>query len=840
MNTDARSATFESLRNSRGIAVAGLMLVGIKLLSLRFSNAAPAELLVLLENCALTLLIVVAAWRASSRSLRYAQVFWRCVVVVALIWTVNFGFAAFALIRGLTASASVAGWPIVVINSFPLGVAFTVPLLLREDRQEMKIGWLQALDVAQFALIVFSLFLAFFYVPSLGVVSDFERMRYFRGMHFMRDGFLALGYVYRGLRSRSSDLRKLHFHMSVFLTAYGVTSVLAPYAHLSWHWSPLLAYLIADVPVLGLLAMAATWKQKNPIPEPIGEDRDGIVWTQMLALVLPVSVLALASRISSQHMRLAWILVTGSFFLYAIRLLVMHRRQNRTVTRLAAMEERFSKAFKSSPAAISISCLSDGRIVDANDRWLGLMNLTREQAIGKTSVDLGIFASAEKRRKMLGLLQDRGSLRGINLKLCLQERTLETLASAEVIELGGEPLIISSILDLTDFKNVTQQLYQAQKMELIGSLAGGVAHDFNNLLTIITGYSALALSRNLDAQSEEEILRIKEASGKAAALTRQLLAFGRRQILTPRNICLNAVVAPIQKLLQRTIGDNIEIITSLDPESGTVYADPVQIDQVAMNLAVNARDAMPQGGKLIFATKNLDLTVAYPGKGFEIPPGRYVVLIVADTGTGIQPENLDRIFEPFFTTKGVGVGTGLGLSTVYGIVRQSRGWIWAESDVGVGTSFKICLPRVDLPADAVQVDHPGLENLSGEGTVLVVDDDDAICELAAKILYQYGYHVITATSGKDAERWAREFDQEIHLLVTDVVMAGTSGQQLAEKLKKQRPTLKIIYMSGYQHLTHSHEVPVDLPAAILGKPFAPADLAREAKKILRDFQTSDS
>jgi PAS domain S-box-containing protein len=822
------------LKDSSGFAIAGMLLVGIKLSFLHFGNGFPAELRVLVENCALTLLIGAAAWRASKRSFLYAQVFWRCVIFVALLWTANFGVAALALISGRTDSPSVAGWPIMVINSFPLGIALMVPLLLREDRKELKIGWLQALDIAQIGLIVFAIVLAFFYIPSLAVASDVERLRYFRGLHLMRDGFLAVGYLYRGWRSSSSDLRKLHFQMSGFLIAYGLTAVLAIHAHMFWHWPVPLAYLMADVPLLGLLAMAATWRQQNAAPHTAAVERKDMIWTQVLALILPASVVALASRASGQHLRAAWILVTASFFLYALRLLVMQRQQNKILTSLAAMEERFSKAFKSSPAAIVISRLSDGTIIDANDRWLGLMNLTRAKAIGRNSVELGIFANTEKREKVMGPLRTCGSVRGINLKLNLKARTLETLASAEVIELGGEPLIISSFLDVTEFTNLKQQLQQAQKMQLIGNLAGGVAHDFNNLLTIITGYSGLALSRSLDAQSEEEILRIKEASAKAAALTHQLLAFSRRQVLSPRNLSLNAVVTPIEKLLQRTIGDHIEMITSLDADAGTVYADPVQIEQVVMNLAVNARDAMPLGGTLIFATKNLDLIEAYPGKGFEIPPGRYVMLIVADTGTGIPPDNLDRIFEPFFTTKGVGAGTGLGLSTVYGIVKQSGGWIWADSDVGVGTSFKVCLPRVDLPADVIQVNHHGLENLTGKGTVLVVDDDSAVCELAAKVLDQYGYQVITATSGEDAKRWAQDSNQEIHLLITDVVMSKTSGKQLAQHLKDRRPDLKILYMSGYPHVSLSGEEAADLCASILAKPFDPADLAREAKRVLND------
>jgi signal transduction histidine kinase len=420
----------------------------------------------------------------------------------------------------------------------------------------------------------------------------------------------------------------------------------------------------------------------------------------------------------------------------------------------------------------------------------------------------------------------------MNFNFKLHGRVLETLVSADVFELAREPLIIASILDVTELKNVTQQLQQAQKMELVGSLAGGVAHDFNNLLTVISGYSALALNKDLDPDLAENIRLIEEAAGRAAALTRQLLAFSRRQVLQPRNISLNTTVEHIETLLRRTIGENIKLVVSLAPQLGTVHADPVHMEQVVMNLAVNARDAMPRGGTLLFETKNLDLPLPYPAAGFEIPAGRYIMFVVTDTGTGISPEHLDRIFEPFFTTKGVGSGTGLGLSTVYAIVKQSAGYIWVYSDVGVGTTFKVCLPRVDLPPDPIRLDVSGGENLTGSETVLVVDDDARVCELTAKVLSQYGYHVITADSAEHAERRADEFADEIHLLVTDLVLSGESGKELAQQLKTKRPLLKTLYMSGYPHVTHSVKTGADFWEGTLPKPFAPVDLARAAKNAL--------
>ena len=824
------------MKESRGIVLCGLLLVAVKLFLLPFQDSLPTELLVLVESCALALLIAVTAWRASNRSHSYARALWRCVAVAALLWAVNFGVGVFAFIHARAPSPGntpTAAWVVMVINSLPVAVALTVPLLLREDGNKLKIGWPEVLDIAQLGLIVVSAFLVFLYIPSLGVVSDVERIRYFNGLHVLRDGFLAVGYLYRGSRSLFPDVRRLQFRMSGFLVAYGVCAVLSLHAHQYWHWSPLLAYVISDLPALVLLAMAATWRQGEAMPRPgVAGDRESTVWMQILAVVLPVSVVALASQIIGQRLRVAWFLVTASFFLYAVRLLVMQRHQKKTLSSLAAMEEKFSKAFKSSPAAITISRLSDGKLIDGNDRWLDMMKLRREEAIGRTSIEMGIFENVKQREEMLGSLRSGQPVRGMNLNFKIDGQMLETLVSADVIELAGEPLIIASMLDVTELKNVTQQLQQAQKMELVGSLAGGVAHDFNNLLTVITGYSALTLTKGLDPESAENVRRIEEASGKAAALTRQLLAFSRRQVLQPRNISLNTTVEHIETLLRRTIGENIKMAVSLAPHLGSVHADPVHMEQVVMNLAVNARDAMQRGGTLLFETKNLDLSLPYPITGFEIPAGRYVMLVVSDTGTGICPEHLDRIFEPFFTTKGVGSGTGLGLSTVYGLVKQSGGYIWVDSDVGVGTTFKLCLPRVDLPPDPIRLDKTGHENLTGSATVLVVDDDSRVCELTAKILSQYGYHVITADSGEHAERRADEFGDEIHLLVTDLVMPGESGKELAQQLKTKRPALKTLYMSGYPNLTRSVKNGGGFWEATLPKPFAPVDLARAAKNAL--------
>jgi CheY-like chemotaxis protein len=333
-----------------------------------------------------------------------------------------------------------------------------------------------------------------------------------------------------------------------------------------------------------------------------------------------------------------------------------------------------------------------------------------------------------------------------------------------------------------------------------------------------------------------EIHQIEEASDKATALTRQLLALSRRQLLRPRNIALNAVVTGIETMLRRVIGENMEVVFCFPPDLGTVYADPSQIEQVILNLAVNARDAMPDGGNLHFEGRNLDLVTSYAERGFEIPPGRYILLEVADTGTGITPENLDRIFEPFFTTKEVGRGTGLGLSTVYGIVKQSGGNIGVSSVRGRGTTFKIYLPRVDRPVDSLdQQEQPPVVK-PGSETILLVEDDPGVRQLANSILGAKGYRVLAPEHPSEAEQVSAQHSGPIDLLLTDLVMPDISGPELARRVVLRRPKIKVLYMSGYTDDSTIHRRVAEETVAFIAKPFTPTSLQGKVREVLDGAQ----
>jgi signal transduction histidine kinase/CheY-like chemotaxis protein/putative methionine-R-sulfoxide reductase with GAF domain len=378
-----------------------------------------------------------------------------------------------------------------------------------------------------------------------------------------------------------------------------------------------------------------------------------------------------------------------------------------------------------------------------------------------------------------------------------------------------------------------ETLRQSQKMEAIGRLAGGVAHDFNNLLTVIIGHCDLLRVRARDEDAVlREIQEIRRAGERASSLTRQLLAFSRRQVLEPKVLALGGVVPGMLPMLRRLIRQDVELVTLQDPELAHVKTDPGQIEQVIMNLAVNARDAMPRGGRLTVETRNVDLDEAFARRHPPTRPGRYVMLAVSDTGCGMDERTRSRIFEPFFTTKEPGKGTGLGLATVYGIVKQSGGYIWVESEPGRGTSFRIYLPPVEgAVATAETAAAPPVPSLGTE-TVLLVEDEDVVRSLARQMLEMHGYRVLEAGRGPEALRICERHDGDIHLLLTDVVMPDMNGRALAERMKSLRPGIKVLYMSGYTADAIAHHGVLDVDVAFVQKPFSKDSLARKVREAL--------
>lgn len=434
-------------------------------------------------------------------------------------------------------------------------------------------------------------------------------------------------------------------------------------------------------------------------------------------------------------------------------------------------------------------------------------------------------------------------IKGFGCQVMTKERTkLFTEVSVSLMrDSKRQPVGFRGIArDVTERKRVEEEkatlleeLRQSQKMEAIGVLAGGIAHDFNNLLTVITGYCQLSLLELKEGDSlKGNIEEIKAAADRATSLTRQLLAFGRRQVLDMKVLNLNAVIRDMEKMLRRVIGEDIELITFLADDVGKVKTDQGWIEQIIMNLAVNARDAMPCGGKLIIETANAKLDAACARKHAAVKPGHYVKLCVTDTGAGMTREVKEHLFEPFFTTKEKGKGTGLGLSTVYGIVKQSGGNIWVYGEPGLGTTFNIYLPRMNEPREETR-EKVMREKFSGEGeTILVVEDEDDVRRLTVRVLKKQGYNVLEASSVDEALRLCKEHEHPIHMILTDVVMPGMNGPRLAEELIPLHPKMKVLYMSGYTNHVIVRQGILGDGANYIQKPFTIDGLMRKMREVL--------
>jgi PAS domain S-box-containing protein len=412
-------------------------------------------------------------------------------------------------------------------------------------------------------------------------------------------------------------------------------------------------------------------------------------------------------------------------------------------------------------------------------------------------------------------------------------RDIEAVAKSRADE-GGQVTVVLNVRDLTDRKHLEAQLNQAQKMEAIGRLAGGVAHDFNNLTTAILGYSELMLRRlGADDPLRRHVAEVTRAAERAAALTRQLLAFSRKQLLQPRVLDVGEVLERSRGLLERLIGEDIQLVTRADPDVGRVRADPIQLDQVILNLAVNARDAMPRGGRLVLEASNADLDEDYAHEHVTVRPGRYVMLAVSDTGHGMDKETEERIFEPFFTTKEKGQGTGLGLSTVYGIVQQSGGYVWVYSEVGRGTTFKIYLPRVDEEADQpAPASEPAAVRTAASETLLLVEDEASVRELLRELLESAGYKVLEASRPTEAIELAQSHPDPIDVLITDVVMPEMTGPDLARRLVDMRPGLRMLFLSGYTEGVVVDKGLLRDGAHFLQKPFTSDALEAKVREVL--------
>lgn len=497
-------------------------------------------------------------------------------------------------------------------------------------------------------------------------------------------------------------------------------------------------------------------------------------------------------------------------------------------------EAKFQSIFQGMAVGIAL-VNADGRIMESNRAFEKMLGYRGEELFNRSMKELvhpdDTIQDLELQKQLLNGTKDHYQIEKRYIR-----KDGETVWGRLSVSLGQglrEKPTIHMIEDITGWKQLEMQFLQSQKMETVGRLAGGIAHDLNNLFTVLGGYSQLALLQmEGDHPLRSNLEEIKRTVDRAAELTQRLLAISRRQTMNMKVFNLNRLLQGLDKMLVRIIREDIELVLRLSDDLGEVKTDPSQIEQAILNLVVNARDAMPQGGKLIIETRNVELDETYVRSHFDVIPGHYVSISVTDTGCGMSPEVKERIFDPFFTTKSEGKGTGLGLSTVYGIVKQSGGYVWVYSEPQRGTTFKIYLPRVkenldDLTSPAETGDFP-----KGEETLLLVEDEEALRNLTAKVLRDQGYTVLEAANGDEAIKLARNFSQRIHLLVTDLVMPQMGGKKLVEQFKLLHPDCRVLFISGYTDEVMTEQGLLGHGAKFLQKPFSPLEFLRKIREVL--------
>ena len=501
---------------------------------------------------------------------------------------------------------------------------------------------------------------------------------------------------------------------------------------------------------------------------------------------------------------------------------------------LRQSESRYRSLVQSAVYGIYRSSV-DGRFLDVNPALIHMLGYDSADEVVKLDPQREVFVEPAEHERLLQEFQRTGCLDSAEVRWKRKDGSVITVrlsgrAATELDEADQALEIIAE--DITERRALEDQFRQAQKMEAVGRLAGGVAHDFNNLLMVVSGYTEV-LMEALDQNDPllVKVQAIQQAADRATTLTRQLLAFSRKQLLELKVVDVNSIVADMERLLRPLIGENIDLTTKLTPNVGHTRADAGQLEQVIMNLVVNAKDAMPDGGRILIQTSEADPDTARREHSL-IEPGTYILLSVSDTGAGMDRETQSRIFEPFFTTKEKGKGTGLGLSTVYGIVKQGGGYIFAQSEPGCGTTFRIYLPRVADPADSPRVDKHAQAAAGGSETVLLVEDEESVRELVRETLKTRGYTVIEASDGIAGMRVSEEYQGNIEILITDVVMPGMSGRELAKRVAAARPNIRVLYLSGYTEDSIISEGTIETGSSFLQKPFTLQNLLRKVRELL--------
>jgi PAS domain S-box-containing protein len=739
-------------------------------------------------------------------------------------------------------------WPSDILYFLGMSVPLTILFIDQKKGFERK-QWPRLFDLAQVFIIMLAVYLFTFDTPdawrngwgTLGQIAWIPETS--------RDILLLSTFGIGRIFGKIRPARDLYGRMAIFILVYLAGEF--PYLYLQatqslrtgslWDfgWSvPFLAAVVLAVVPLPAEATADSW-----LDEAAEAPRSPQwAWTHIASLVFPVVVLLMAAGIAEKQLLTAAVLVVLSYGCSVARILFADRQQQQATRDLEESNALLKSIFEGTGDALFIKDL-EGRYVITNQTYADLLASRPDQIVGRTVHDLIDEETAKLLTAQDAAVIQEGVSKLFEYSALLRGKTHAFMTTkAPHRDAAGKIVgVIGVVRDVTEYRHMEERLRQSQKMEAIGTLAGGVAHDFNNLLMVISGYSSvLADALQSDHKLSGHVDQISKAGERAASLTRQLLAFSRKQTIQATPLHLNQIITGIEKLLHRLIGEDIKIVTHLAQDLGTVLADAGQMEQVILNLAVNARDAMPKGGELVFETRNVELGDSIASAN-NLKPGRYIEFLVKDTGSGMDLSVQTRLFEPFFTTKPTGKGTGLGLSTVYGILKQANGHITFTSQPKHGTTFRIFLPRIDSSLPTAMRTPQTEESLRGRETLLIVEDDPSVCELVRSVLDSHGYTVITAALPREAEILLTRPDcRPVDLMVSDVVMPGLSGTELASRLTTRNPRMKVLFMSGYIDDAIVRAGIEEKEVAFLHKPFAPMTLVRKVREVLDGTRVSET